>query len=330
MNRRSTIDNRQPAIDRALLRAAGVAASVVFGKERYRTTLPYKVGNLRSAFVELLNYLSYLSRSERSHGFTSLSVELMNKCNIRCLQCPVNRAMKRPRAKMDQALFEKILDSSPHLWRVHLTGWGEPLLHEGIYDTIRAARSRSLAVTLFTNATLLDETASHGLLDAGVRIVSFSLDGVGETFEKVRGVKYEKVRANILRFLELRRERGGGGPPPLVEVNVVLFDATKDAEAEVRREWEDKVDLLTTQPLALSEGNRRRKRCLHLWRRMTVLADGRVVPCCVDVEGDLVLGDANEEGMAEIFNGPAMRRLRRDHLEGRFPGLCAACDEFYG
>jgi radical SAM protein with 4Fe4S-binding SPASM domain len=184
-----------------------------------------------------------------------------------------------------------------------------------------------LIATLVSNATLLDGDRASALLDSQVSDVTFSLDGVGRTYEHVRGVPYDKVKNNILGFLELRKKHD---KKPFVEINVVLFEQTAGAEQEVRREWENSVDLVTAQPLVSQNENRRKKRCMHLWRRMVVLSDGRVVPCCVDAEGELVLGDANTESVEKIFNGPAMRRLRRMHIKGQFPKLCSRCNEFYG
>jgi MoaA/NifB/PqqE/SkfB family radical SAM enzyme len=235
--------------------------------------------------------------------------------------------MKRPKNKMDIALFTQILDGSPYLERVHLTGWGEPLLNKNICEMIRIARRRGLIATIVSNATLLSEQKALEILNSGVNVITFSLDGVGETYEKVRGFSYLKVQKNILRFLELRKEFT---EKPFVEINVVLFEQTAGEEKKVREEWEKKVDLVTTQPLVSQAENARGQRCLHLWRRMVVLSNGRIVPCCVDSEGELILGDANLQKVNKIFNGSRMRRLRAMHIKHKFPKLCFNCNEFYG
>ncbi|MEW6078992.1 MAG: radical SAM/SPASM domain-containing protein [Thermodesulfobacteriota bacterium] len=315
-------------LEGALLKSLGIIAGLATGHGRYRKTVPHKIGSIKGAIIEAINIFYYSVRSDRSFGYTSLTVEPLNQCNIRCLQCPVNRGMKRPKEKMNMGLFSRILDHSPVLERVHLTGWGEPLLHKDIFRMIELAREKGLIATIVSNATLLDQEKSSELLDSKVSVVTFSLDGVGQVYEQVRGMPYDKIRANIINFLKLRENHA---EKPFVEINVVIFEQTTGGgEKEVRREWETRVDLVTAQPLVSQKENRRKKRCMHLWRRMVVLSDGRVVPCCVDAEGELILGDAKLESVGKIFNGPAMRRLRRLHIRGQFPKLCSHCNEFYG
>ncbi len=67
--------------------------------------------------------------------------------------------------------------------------------------------------------------------------------------------------------------------------------------------------------------------CLFPWQHLVVQWDGRVVPCCRDYDGELVLGDATEQTLLEIWRGPALQRLREQHACGAYEGnaLCARC-----
>ena len=53
--------------------------------------------------------------------------------------------------------------------------------------------------------------------------------------------------------------------------------------------------------------------CQFPWSSMSILCDGRVVPCCNDYDGELVLGDANEQTLKEIWNGEPYKMLRENH-----------------
>lgn len=68
--------------------------------------------------------------------------------------------------------------------------------------------------------------------------------------------------------------------------------------------------------------------CTFPWHSLVVMWDGRVGPCPHDFMGEIVLGDATRESLETIFRGPAMSRLRRQHVEGRLdPDLpCMSCD----
>ncbi len=60
---------------------------------------------------------------------------------------------------------------------------------------------------------------------------------------------------------------------------------------------------------------------------MHVLNDGRVSVCCRDYQGDLVIGNIQESSPKELWNGPDMLELRRQHIEDDIPwdSLCADC-----
>lgn len=61
--------------------------------------------------------------------------------------------------------------------------------------------------------------------------------------------------------------------------------------------------------------------CLQPWSIYTVAADGRVYPCCVTMESFTNIAAPAEE----IFNGPAIRNLRRRLLVGDLPEMCRHC-----
>jgi len=69
------------------------------------------------------------------------------------------------------------------------------------------------------------------------------------------------------------------------------------------------------------------KVCLWPWTKMSVLVDGRVVPCCMDYDGKYVLGDLKRGSLKSIWNGEKMVRLRKALLEGRKEDieLCSKC-----
>jgi hypothetical protein len=66
--------------------------------------------------------------------------------------------------------------------------------------------------------------------------------------------------------------------------------------------------------------------CSYPWRQLAVLVDGKATACCVDAEGEIVLGDANVESVERIWNGPEMNRLREGFLRKRaVHRKCATC-----
>ena len=66
--------------------------------------------------------------------------------------------------------------------------------------------------------------------------------------------------------------------------------------------------------------------CLGLREQIAVLCDGTAVPCCLDHEGDVPLGNLLEQSLEEILAGPRARELVRGFSEGRpSEELCRRC-----
>jgi radical SAM protein with 4Fe4S-binding SPASM domain len=66
--------------------------------------------------------------------------------------------------------------------------------------------------------------------------------------------------------------------------------------------------------------------CYRQWLTFTALWDGRVSLCCADLDGHVVLGDLNTQSIADIWNGDAYRKVRREQLESGGPSICRQCD----
>ena len=57
-----------------------------------------------------------------------------------------------------------------------------------------------------------------------------------------------------------------------------------------------------------------------------MLWDGRVSLCCADFDGRVTLGDLRTSTIKDIWNNPAYRKVRRDHLDHGGPSICQSCD----
>jgi len=214
---------------------------------------------------------------------------------------------------------KKIVEDNPQVRTYGLNDWGEPLLHPDIVEIVRFLKSKGKQVYFATNAVLLNPEMSEALVKAGLDRIFFSVDGVGTSYEKIRGVPYELIKKNILGFIS---EAGLN-----TQINVVCV-VSKDNEAnalEVKREWQRYAQVYY-QPQLLFVPDTRKQKCAELYgNHLVVLSDGTVVPCCADYEGELRLGNVNEHTLNEIENGPALAKLRKDST-GSF---CGKCSEYH-
>ena len=285
----------------------------------------FKIRDLRAVRRAFLNEAAFRLGRVRSHRLTSVNLEITNACNLACTMCPVNTTMRRPKRMMPFSLFQRLLDENPDLDFVLPFQWGEPMLHKDFFRMVAYARSKGIRVMATTNGTLLgDDGAMERLASCGLERITFSSDGVGETHTRIRGYAFERLRADVERF---RQVRDRVGSPTCIDISMVVMDPTAADREALHESWRGVADRIQFIPL-LTEGRRERP-CREPWRgSIVVLADGTVTACCADPEGKLALGDATRQSLREIWNGERMAELRRRHAQRDFPDPCADCDEF--
>ena len=68
--------------------------------------------------------------------------------------------------------------------------------------------------------------------------------------------------------------------------------------------------------------------CTFLWYSMSIRWDGMVVPCCIDLSGEMPVGDVKKESLLDIWNGERLMDIREKIAKGKYRGLplCSGCD----
>jgi MoaA/NifB/PqqE/SkfB family radical SAM enzyme len=307
-----------------------------------------------SLLTKVKTYLRILASYKR--GRTVLGyfppliwVEPTNGCNLRCAMCPNSVIEKRGVGTMDREAFVRIADEAGRYYQdgectLALFLGGEPLLHGGIFEFISLARSRKLAVNLATNATLLTQEKIDSLLSAPPSLLIVSFDGYDkDSYERARvGAEFESTLEKV-RHLVREKKRRNLREPLIRLYSLILRTDRSEEEREkylsfYRREFHrvgaDEILIREADDWAgLFEGtagetfrpDERKGSAFHpcprLWYSMSVLWDGRVVPCCADFDGKLVLGDVREKSLMEIWNDRPLVALRERMVAGDLRGI---------
>lgn len=254
---------------------------------------------------------------------TTLHVEVTNRCNLRCVYCPVNRSLARPKSDLSFERFVELLDRARGIRTLLPFQWGEPLLHPRIVDMVREATRRGILTYLTTNGTLLEPPLAPALLRAGLSRLTVSVDGDDETHRALRGVELAPIRR---RVIALRRLRDRLGLKTAIDVSMVVDEESAAAVPAFRAQWRGVADRVQCIPRMIQAP--RRQACREPWRGLlVVLADGRTTTCCFDAEGELDLGNAFREGPAAVHGGARFRALRLAHAHRSLPAVCARCGE---
>ena len=218
-------------------------------------------------------------QTSRIPGPIELVVESTNRCNQRCLICPRSNGPAEGTDLAPAALASLLDQVRGQTSFVDLSLGGEPLLHPGICDLVALARDRGMAVYLQTNATVLTEELGRGLMEAGLDLMTLSLDAAyPETYARLRppGPALAEVEQRAEAFLRLAR--GGRGPFTLVQMVRVEENRgeersfaerwRKTADAVRFKEFDDRAGLVQRPRNSSAEGDRPLLTpCPRLWRR---------------------------------------------------------------
>lgn len=321
MNRDS--HQRRPPLGARLFGA--VVARLYLRRPEMAEVIAIRYRSLRGLILGVGNEIAYRLGLRRAPGLVSANLELTNHCNLKCSFCPTgNGLLRRPRGFMQPEVFRRALAGAGPLEFILLFQWGESLLHPEFGALAREAGQAGARTLVTTNGTLLDERRVDLLLGAGLDRVTVSVDGDEATHEAIRGVPLARTEEGLERLLSQRNARACA---TAIDVSMVVSPETEPAAASFRGRFEGRVDRVQQIPL-LTRGERR-TRCREPWRGgLVVLQDGTVTVCCVDHDGVLSVGHVERDRLRDLWNGEAMQTIRRQHVSGDLPPLCAGCSEY--
>ncbi len=276
-----------------------------------------------------------------------LWLEPTGQCNLACVVCP-NSVLesKENITYMPLGQFKKIVDeASEFIGSAFLFLGGESFLHKDIFKMIRYAEDKGIRPLIHTNATILTDKYIEEIFKSGLDYISFSFDGyTKEQYEKVRvGAKYEKTIENIVKFLKRKKELGVKKPYTVLQTLITdsdtyvpgneleqkfhtIFDDLPIDEVNIRfpHNWGNTLNNTDQyKPKTLTEETY--SPCSYLWVSMSILANGKVVPCCFDFEGECEIGDTNTHSLKEIWNNDKMVEFRQSMVDQTYEKHCGIC-----
>lgn len=153
-------------------------------------------------------FFDYKSEKDIPHP-TNISLELTNKCNLKCTMCPREHKFGKDlvHGNMDTDLACKIIDQNyPYLQSVGLVGLGESLFATNLVEVAKYIKSKKKSIVIFisTNANFPDFTERISPALPYLDTIQISIDGTQETYEKIRvGGSYTLFLENLKKLVEL-------------------------------------------------------------------------------------------------------------------------------
>lgn len=268
--------------------------------------------------------------------FRKIYLEISNLCNLNCAFCPKTR--RAPHA-MEEAEFRSLLPKlRPYSDYLYFHLMGEPLCHPLLERFLTLAGEEGFKVILTTNGTLLPKKQemllrSPALHKLNISLHAFEANDLDMPFRQYLDGCFTFGKAAAGKKLLVYRLWNQGGadsrnqeilshleqyfPKPWVKERKGIRIGEK-----VYLEYGDKFDW---PDLTAPEGSQR-VFCYGLRDQLGVLCDGTVVPCCLDHEGDIALGNLHEQSLEDILETDRAKSIYQGFLEGNAPEeLCRKC-----
>jgi len=273
--------------------------------------------------------------------FSRLYLEITTCCNRACSFCP---GTARPAAFVTPETFRTLAAKiRPYGQYLYLHVMGEPLLHPQLPELLEICRALDFRVTLTTNGTLLPARqpvllAAPALRKVSVSLHSFEANEAGDFRAYLTGCTdfaHAAMAAGVLTDFRLWN-LDGAQTKGLHDRNDGILAHLHAAFSEPwqRNTWGWRL----AKGVFVSFGERfdwpdaqaadrgALGRCRALSDQLAVLSDGTVVPCCLDHEGTLALGNLLCQDLPEILSAPLARTIREGFEKGiRAAPLCRRC-----
>jgi len=286
--------------------------------------------------------LEKIAESLKETGFPKkVAVEVTAECNLRCSMCH-HPTMLRPKGRIPIQLWQKcadeIAEKSPgtECWFSFI---GEPFVEPDlllrILDYGKSVGLEKLYIN--SNGMLLTHDLADRVLESGVDLLVFGLDGFSKTAYELSRVGGDRdiVYGNIEYLLERRAKRGGG---PEIQVQFISMDHNAHEAGEFSDFWLERGATVKLRnmlswggrfdtPLEVSHEDR--IACPWAMTQLHVFWDGRIPRCPGDTEGDEGVGNAWEYSLTELWARLGDYRIK--HMEHRFdelPQRCLECKDW--
>lgn len=276
--------------------------------------------------------------------FSKIYVEITNVCNLKCKFC---LETKREKRFMSLEEFKIVIQKiKPYTDLILLHVKGEPLLHKDLREILKVSEENVIRVNITTNTTLLKENIETLKTSSALRQLNLSIHDLEqneldrkETFLEIINTinEIKKVNENLiisyrlwnmskigenaqnLDFIEMLEKEYGieNITQKCLENDFLKLDENIFLNQDIEFEW----------PNLDREVISEKGRCYGLRNQIAILVNGDVVPCCLDTDGDMVLGNIFKEDFENILNNEKSQKIINGFENNILTEeLCKRCD----
>ncbi len=251
--------------------------------------------------------------------FSRIYVEITNICNMNCSFCHGHtRQLKQMTVEEFEQVILKISGYTDYIY-YHLMG--EPLTHPDLPEILQIAKEKGFKSMLTTNGTLLKEYGDK-IIDAGIHKINISVhsfeDGTNEQLKKYLYDLVEfAIKANnngvIVVFRLWNNGFDEGRNNQIIEylkLNINDGWTTNSKGFKIREKMFVEYGERFSWPDLNAEEQGDNVFCYGLRDHIGILSDGTVVPCCLDSDGTIKLGNIFSDNLSEILNSEKAKSIK--------------------
>jgi MoaA/NifB/PqqE/SkfB family radical SAM enzyme len=138
------------------------------------------------------------------------SFAICGPCNLECVHCGYRLFGRTSDQQVSEEVYSQVISEiMPTAYRCHLGGsnWGEMTIAKNFHRFLLDAKKFGVGINLTTNGTRVMDDWFNDLLDT-LSVIGFSMEGMNEEFEKVRGFKWRHFLKNVEKVCQGRADRG--------------------------------------------------------------------------------------------------------------------------
>ena len=267
--------------------------------------------------------------------FKKIYIEITNNCNLNCSFCSkTSREKKNMTLEEFKVILEKIKDYTNYIY-LHVKG--EPLLHPNIIEFIKEADKYNLKVNLTTNGTLFKDKSIELGKCTNLNKINFSLHSennkenyLEDIFDNIKNLSTNTTV--IYRLWTLKNNKLDEKSTKIVERIKEYYNLSTETVDKIKNENNIKIN----PQIYVDKDNEfiwptvnNHKSCGYCYALKThigILSNGTVVPCCLDAEGIINLGNIYKQNLDEIINSDRFKKLQKSFQDRKpIEELCASC-----
>lgn len=270
--------------------------------------------------------------------FSKIYVEITNYCNLNCSFCSNDKREKR---EMNISEFSSVLDKiKDYTDTIYLHIKGEPLLHKNLDDILSLCDEKKFNVKITTNGTLLKNKLAI-LKKHQIKQINISLhseNNMPNYFEDVfKACDFLSEKTSIVyRIWVLNNFELDKISTMIVEkiINyyhlspIIVEKIMHDKNIKLRDNiYLDKDNEFIWPNVGDKDNDSFTGYCLGTKSHLGILSDGTVVPCCLDSDGIINLGNIFENDLESIINNDKFLAINNGFKNHKIVcDLCKKCN----